>query len=277
MRRKLFALICLVPLALSGCKKENQEPLTTAEASQALEESSVSGEASTLTSGSIEIATNFTIGQAVEAAAQEIKDFVATQMPCAKITLANATLDIEYGALPGSCTWKGLTYSGKHSVTVARNDMGDIQVDHTWTKLSNGRVEVSGTANVTWSLSAKSRHVVHDLDWTRLSDNKTASGGGDRTQTVLEGGLLEGIKEDGHRSWKSAAGQWDLAINGVEVRWIDPVPQAGSFVLSTPAGKSMTMTFERKSPTTITVTVKSGDKSFTIDVNAITAEAGGDA
>src|SRR3954466_3086581 len=117
MRRKLFALICLVPLVILGCKKQEQEPLTTSEASQALEEEKVSGEASTLTSGSIEIATTFTIGQAVESAAQQIKDFVTTQMPCAKITLANATLDIEYGALPGNCTWKGLTYTGKHSIT----------------------------------------------------------------------------------------------------------------------------------------------------------------
>src|SRR4029078_3630854 len=100
MRRKLMILMCLVPLVFAGCRKqESSEPLTTTEASQGLDESSVSGGASTLTSGSIEIATTFTIGQAVENAAQEIKDFVTTQMPCAKTTLATAPVDIESGVL----------------------------------------------------------------------------------------------------------------------------------------------------------------------------------
>lgn len=274
MRRKLFMALCLAPLVFSGCRKQAEEPLTTTEASQALEEASTSGEAASLTSGSIEIATSFTIGQAVESAAQEIKDFVTTQMPCAKITLTNATLDIEYGALPGNCTWKGLQYSGKHSITIARNDMGDVEVDHTWTDLSNGRLKVSGSASVTWSISAKSRHVAHELTWTRISDGKTATGSGDRTQTVLSGGLVEGFKEDGSRSWKGASGQWDLTISGVEVRWIDPVPQAGTLTLKTPAGKTLTMTFTRVDGTTIKVTIASGTKTFSLDVKAITADMG---
>lgn len=277
MRRNVFMLMCLAPLVVASCRKPAEEPLTTSEASQALEEASISGEAASLTSGSIEIATSFTIGQAVEDAAKEIQGFVAAQMPCAKITLANATLDIEYGALPGNCTWKGLQYSGKHSITVARNEMGDIEVDHTWTDLSNGRVKVSGSADVTWSLAAQSRHVVHELTWTRLSDGKTATGSGDRTQGVLAGGLAEGFKEDGSRSWKGASGQWDLAISGVEVRWIDPVPQAGKLTLETPAGKTLTMTFTRVDTTTIKVTVASGEKSFSFDVKAVTAGMGADA
>jgi hypothetical protein len=271
MRSTFFTFACLVPLVVlgvSGCKRD-QESLTSAEASQALEQASVSSEAANVTSGTIEIATSFTIGGAVEQAAGEIRDFVTTQLPCAKVEVAAATLTIEYGALPGSCTWKGLTYSGKHSITVAKNEMGGVEVDHEWTDLSNGRVKVSGTASVTWSFEDQSRRVVHDLGWTRLSDGLTASGSGDRTQTVLEGGLVEGIQIDGSRSWKSDRGQWDLGISGVQIRWVDPVPQAGTYTLSNPNGKTLTLTFARVNDVTITVTVMSGDKSFDFDVTRI--------
>lgn len=277
MRNKRFAFVCLVPLVVLGCRKKDEAPLTTAEASQALDEASVSGEAANLISGSVEIATDFTIGQAVEDTAKQIQSFVASQLPCAEVKLTKATLDIEYGALPGKCEWKGLTYSGKHAITVARNEEGDVEVDHSWTDLSNGRVKVSGTANVTWSLNEQSRHVVHELTWTRLSDGLTATGSGDRTQTVLKGGLVEGFQEDGHRSWKGPSGQWDLAISDVEVRWVDPVPQAGSFTLSNPAGKTLSLSFTRVDATTIKVTVTNGDKSFSFDVKAITADTGSSA
>ena len=276
MRRVLFAFACLLPLALVGCKKPKpaQEDLTTAEASQALEEAKVEGDASNLTASSIEISTSFTIGQAVETAAAEIRDFVTAQLPCAKIDLAGATLSVEYGALPGSCSYKGLTYSGKHTISVAKNDMGNVEVDHVWTDLSNGRVKVSGTATVTWSLEDKIRHVVHSLEWTRLSDGMTATGTGDRTQTALEGGVVEGIQIDGSRSWESPKGKWDLGINGVQIRWVDPVPQAGSYTLATPSGKALTLTFTRVDDVTIKVTVASGAKSFDFDVKRI--DAGGE-
>jgi hypothetical protein len=275
MRRIVYAFACLIPLALVGCKKPKPatEELTTAEASQALEEAKVEGEASNLTASSIEISTSFTIGQAVETAAAEIRDFVTAQLPCAKIDLTGATLSVEYGALPGNCIYKGLEYSGKHTISVARNEMGNVEVDHVWTDLSNGRVKVSGTATVTWSLEEKSRHVVHSLEWTRLSDGMTATGSGDRTQAVLAGGLAEGIQIDGSRSWESAKGKWDLGIDGVQIRWVDPVPQAGTYTLATPAGKALTMTFSRVDDATIKVTVKNGTKSFDFDVKRI--DAGG--
>jgi hypothetical protein len=85
---------------------------------------------------------------------------------------------------------------------------------------------------------------------------------------VLSGGLLEGIKVRGTREWSGNAGTWDLAINDVEMRWVDPVPQSGSYVLRTPAGRSATLSFARKDATAITVTVESGDKKFSFDVRS---------
>jgi len=59
-----------------------------------------------------------------------------------------------------------------------------------------------------------------------------------------------------------------LDIDGIEARWIDPVPQAGSFYLTTPAKKEVTMSFVRVDEGTIAVTVKSGDKELTINVTS---------
>jgi hypothetical protein len=266
----MAALIALSLFGLApGCKRTKDDGLTYGQARAALDEAQLATEAATLVDGTIEISTSFTIGQAVEAAAQQIRDFITSQLPCAGITLSGATLSIEYGKNPGNCTFKGNTYTGKQSIAVARNDQGDVVVDHTWTEVSNGKLSVSGTAKVTWSLSAKSRHVEHTLNWTRLSDGRTLTGKGDRTQTVLEGGLAEGLRIDGTREWTGVSGTWDLAIDRVELRWIDPVPQSGSYVLRTPDDKSLTLSFERVNETKIRVTVESGDKRFQIDVSTL--------
>lgn len=267
MKRRVFALALAATtmIGAEACKKP--EEMTTAEALQAVQEASTSGDAENVTSGSIEITTDFTIGQAAENAAQEIRTFIETQLPCAAITVSGATLSVEYGAKAGTCTYKGNSYKGKHEITVTKNEMADVVVNHAWTKLSNGRVEVTGTAEVTWSATNKTRHIVHELEWTRLSDGKTGTGTGDRTQKALEGGLVEGFQVDGSRSWKSINGQWDLSIEGVQFRWVDPVPQAGTYSLVSPKDKTITMNFSRVDDDTIKVTLKSGEKTYLFDVS----------
>lgn len=266
MKRRGFALALAATAILGGQACKQPEEMTTGEALQAVQEASVSGDAENVTSGSIEITTDFTIGQAAENAAAEIRTFIESQLPCAGITVTGASLSVEYGAKAGSCTYKGNTYSGKHEITVTKNDMADVIVNHTWTKLSNGRVEVTGTAEVTWSATNKTRHVVHELEWTRLSDGKTGTGTGDRTQQALAGGLGEGFQVDGSRSWTSAAGKWDLSIEGVQFRWVDPAPQAGTYSLVSPKDKTITMTFSRVDDATIKATLKSGEKSFVFTI-----------
>ena len=155
---------------------------------------------------------------------------------------------------------------------VSRTTADPIPLPPAGTDLSSlefRRVTVTGTAHVTWSLADKSRRVEHELTWTRISDGLEGTGTGDRTQTLLEGGLAEGIQVDGHRSWKSNRGQWDLAINAVQIRWVDPVPQAGTYTLSNPAGKSLSRSFKRVDDATIKVTVANGKKSFDFDVKSI--------
>jgi hypothetical protein len=86
---------------------------------------------------------------------------------------------------------------------------------------------------------------------------------------VLEGGLAEGIVVDGSRSWSGERGTWDLAIDGVEMRWVDPVPQAGTYTLSTPFDKVVQISFDRADEDTIRVTVASGKRDFAFTVSRL--------
>jgi hypothetical protein len=257
-------------LLLTACPKEGADgPMTRGEAQEAVEESSIESQASALTTSSIEISTNFTIGQAVQDAAAELRTFIESQLPCAAITLNDATLTVEYGAKPGTCTYRGQTFSGTHSVTVSRNEEEQVLVAHKWTDFSNGKVKVNGTANVTWDFDDQYRHVEHELTWTRLSDGRTGTGTGDRTQKPLPEGLRVGIQVDGNRTWTGSRGRWDLAIEGVQMRWQDPVPQAGKYRLASPKGRSLELSFKRIDEDTIEVTLSSGDRSFKFNVNSL--------
>lgn len=269
---RIAALSSMV-VFLAGCPKQKDDgPMTQAEAKAALEESTVDSQAAALTTSSVEVGTSFTIGKGVREAAAEIRDFVQSQLACAEITLVDAKLTVVYGAKPGNCTWKGHTISGTHSMTVAKTD-GLVEVDHEWKDLSNGVVKVSGSAQVTWSFDAKTRRVEHDLTWTRLRDGKTGRGTGDRTQRPLDGGVAEGIQVDGNRTWTGPAGRWDLAIEGVKMRWEDPCPEAGSYRLVSPKGRSLAVSFSRVDEDSIEVTLKNDSENatreFKFTVNAI--------
>jgi hypothetical protein len=270
-----FARITLLALPLSfvlgGCPRNNaDESFSRAEAQEALDESRDTTAADSLASASIEISTNFTIGSAVTAAAGEVRSFVQSQLPCADITLQGATLTVEYGVNPGNCVYRGHEFTGTHAITVEANDMSQVHVHHEWTGLSNGIVMLDGSADVTWDFAAKSRHVVHHAEWTHLSSGRTGVGEGDRTQTALSGGLAEGIQVAGTRSWTGPRGRWDLGIDDVEMRWVDPVPQAGSYTLVTPKEKTVKLSFARVDADTIAVTLTGPrGNAHTFNVNSL--------
>lgn len=267
------AIACFVlsalALPLTACPKDkgDDSPLTLGEARDAADESTVESQAAALTTSNVELSTNFTIGKAVEATAEELGKFIVSQLPCADVSVAAATITVKYGAKAGTCTYRGHTFSGSHKIQISKNEGAQVIVDHTWTDLSNGTVKVNGTAHVTWDLDDQFRHVQHDVTWTRLRDGKTGRGTGDRTQRPLAGGLTEGIQVDGSRSWQGSAGRWDLAIEGVQMRWADPIPQAGTYRLATPKGRSIAATFERIDGDSIRVTLSSGNRSFKFTVN----------
>jgi len=271
-KSRMYLPVVLALLVAGGCRDRT---LTLEEALQALEEVALSGQAETASGGTIEIATSFTIGAAVEAAAEELKEFIESQLPCAEITLHGAKLTVEYGVNPGICTWHGQTYEGTHVIEIVSAADGQLVVRHEWIEMANQRVSVSGEAEVTWSSAAGSRHVEHELHWTRLADGFAVTGSGQRTQTAHPDGLATGLRVEGGRSWTSDRGYWRLEIDGVQLRWADPVPESGAYELLTPfegpAGerKTVTMSFQRIDQDTIRVTVESGDKSFSFDVSRL--------
>lgn len=250
---------------LSGCLG-----LTLEEAKEVLEETKLVSQTSALTSSSVEICTSFTIGDAVQQAAEELRDFIQSQLPCAQITIQGGdTLIIDYGANPGDCRYNGHTFSGSHTITIERNERNAVQVSHIWEDFSNQVVELDGEATVTWDFSARTRHVVHDNHWTRLADGRTGNGTGDRVQEALEEGILSGFRVDGERAWIGEAGEWNLDIDEVEMRWIDAVPQSGAYKLDAPFDKSVTVTFERVSDTQIKVTIEGPRNSFDFNVTTL--------
>jgi hypothetical protein len=265
---KSLTLVLVAPLlVLTGCPRDKQAPLTLGEASAALQQASDAGQAEGLTSASVDISTNFTIGTAVKDGAAELRDFIGSQLPCADITLEDATLTVVYGAKPGDCSYRGHTFSGTQSISIERNDDAQVEVHHEWTDFSNGIVSIDGTADVTWNFADKTRRVKHDSQWTHLKSGRTGSGSGDRVQSVLAGGLAEGIQVDGSRSWDGERGHWDLAIDGVQMRWTDPVPQAGSYTLTTPFDKTLSMSFSRVDDASIKVSVSGSKREFSFTVS----------
>lgn len=257
---------------LTGCPRDkaaDDQPMSREEAADALEESNVESQASALTATSVEISTNFQIGNAVQQAAQDLRAFIESQLPCAEITLVDATLSITYGAKPGECTYKGHKFSGQHIVKVSKNEDEEVLVQHEWKEFSNGKVKVSGTADVTWDLTEVERRVKHDLTWTRISDGRTGRGTGDRIQKPLPEGIQVGFQVDGDRTWTGKNGTWKLDIANVQMRWQDPVPQAGHYALTSPKGRTLSLSFSRVDEDTIRVTIASGKNSFSFNVNSI--------
>ncbi len=268
--KSLTAVLVLPMLVLTGCPREKEEPLTVGEATQALEQASDAGQAEGLTSASVDISTNFTIGSAVQAGAEELGTFITTQMPCADVVLEDATLTVVYGAKPGNCVYRGHTFSGTHTISIERKDDASVQVHHEWADFSNGVVSLDGTADVTWNFSDKTRRVQHESHWTHIKSGRTGTGTGDRVQSVLAGGLAEGIQVDGNRTWDGERGHWDLAIDSVQMRWTDPVPQSGSYTLVTPfENKSVSMAFDRVDDDTIRVTVTGPKREFSFTVSKL--------
>jgi hypothetical protein len=93
-------------------------------------------------------------------------------------------------------------------------------------------------------------------------------GTGDRVQRLIDPkvGLSAGIAIEGNRTWRAEGRRWDLALRDVEVRLQDPVPQAGTYTLTTPTGAVLTVEFVRRDASSIHVEVSDEERSFSFVV-----------
>ncbi len=242
--------------------------MTYREALDAVIEAAISAQGESMTEDIIEVSTDFTIGGAVENAAAELATWIETQIPCSTVTLAGSTVTVDFGTLADTCVYNDHTYAGLWAVTIQRNAEDDVVVDHEWTGLTDGTIVLDGTAQVTWSADATSRRVVHGVTWT--SGEHVIEASGDRLQTLIDpaAGIEAGIVVDGERDWVGTDGRdWSLTIDGVEMRGVDPVPQAGVYTLTTPDLRVVTLSFSRIDDDTIECVLTAGTRSWTFHVS----------
>ncbi|MCB9678315.1 MAG: hypothetical protein H6737_24650 [Alphaproteobacteria bacterium] len=232
-----------VVFALVGCGEE-MGPL---EAANALGQAARSSEGTNATQEPIEVSTDFTIGAALEDAAAELQAFWDSQAGCNEVTRDGATTTIDWGELGDGCVYDGHTYAGLTAITVQRTDAEDLEVLHEWMGFHNEDVQVDGEALVTWSAQARTRHVTTEHTWT-TTDGETADVQGDHEFGVREAG---GFSLDGVRDWQTDRGDWHLDMVDIGFRLQDPLPEEGSYIVTNPAGKVLTLAFSRFDDQTI--------------------------
>jgi len=242
-----------------------ETPLTSEEAREALDAFVRSARVDAMRTGVVELTTDFTMGQAVEDSAENLRAFVASQLPCSTVTREGATVSIDFGTLADACTWNGATWAGVARVTV--DVTGEtVQLHHVWEGLTNGVETLDGDADVTWDVAAGTREVVHAVTWTE--GTPTLEGEGVVLQSLVDAqqGLAAGVAIEGVRGWSVDGARWTLDILGIEARPQDPVPQAGTLELTTPADKLAVFRFERQDADTIRVTLEGMRKPLIVDV-----------
>lgn len=261
--QKILGLGIGLSLTAVGCDL-GADGATAAQMRQAMDEVALTGEAQGLEDGIVEITTSFTIGAGVEAIVAEVREFAQSQAPCSTVESPEpGTLVIDFGTLDDACEYRGKTYAGVATVAFEVADDA-VLVRHTYAGITNGRVTLDGEAHVTWQ--DRSRRV--ETDFTFVGENGTLEVESDRTQTPL-GGLGDGIEVVGTRDWTSASGSWALDIVDVQMRAIDPVPQAGSYSLTTPREHVLGLSFERVDDDTIEVTMTGGRRDRVFHVTSI--------
>jgi hypothetical protein len=263
------AALALAFLPLLGCL-ENEAPLTDGEVNEALQAVLVSQQGAVLTGSAVQVSTSFTLGDAWEDAVENTRAFYESQIPCSSVSVADRTVTLDFGNLDDACTFEGQTYAGLQTLTFDRVEPGLAEVTHGFSGFTDGITTLDGDATVTWDVTAGTRRVVHDGDWTR-SDGEVLTATGDRTQRLVDesAGFAAGIQIDGERAWTWKDKDWKLDIDGVQARAIDPVPQAGSYVLTTPRDKTLTLLFERLDADTIRMTLDGGAEPRVFEVTAL--------
>lgn len=269
----LFAASSLLAATLLPATSCENQTLTWGEANLAVNELAVTSGADGLMTVSVDLSTDFTLGQGVEAAADALADFARSQLPCSTVTVAAGVVTVDFGTLDDACVYRGETYAGQVSWGIESATPEEIKVRHTWTNFQNSRATLTGSSVVTWDLADQTRRVVHDAHWN--VDGRTFTGTGDRLQGLLDSsaGIWGGIRIDGSRTWTSDRGTWDLAIEGVEVQWEYPLPRAGRYVLTNPDNKILTLTFELLDADTIQATVTGARRTYEFTVKRFGAAA----
>lgn len=258
-RTAKILLPTLAILTSFGCVEREMGPL---QAVSAFGEAARSNQGIQATQEPIEVSTDFTIGGALEDAAAELRSFWDSQAPCNEVTVDGATTTIDWGELGDGCNWNGRTYAGITEITVERTEAEELAVMHDWYGFHNEDVQVDGGALVTWSAEEMTRTVETAHTWSRDGDT-----------VDVEGSHVFGVRDqgsfslDGKRTWTTDDGMWDLNVEGVGFRLVDPAPETGVYTITDPQGRVLDVSFDRVDDDTIEAVlsgVRGGDLVYHI-------------
>jgi len=253
---------------LSGCTTDQMGVLEALDTLEAVNQSARGEQA---TAEVIEVSTDFSIGEALEAYAQAIADFWQSQAPCTTVTVEGNVVTIDYGTLDDTCEWNGHTYAGVNTITVQSTTPGELEVLHGWNGFTNGDVQVDGGAKVTWSGEDLTRRVETEHTWTDLATEAQIDVVGDHVTGRIDDEVPvweSGFTLEGTRDWTDdAEDTWSLEAAGIEWMLIDPAPQAGTVDVLAPSGRKLTIVYARVDEDTISATlvgVRGGDRVYHI-------------
>jgi len=253
--RKIGTLVALFALT-AGC---DSGQMTKLQALDALQRSSESSRGETATSEPIEVSTDFTIGEGLAAAAEELAAWWDSQAPCTEVSTVGTVTTLDFGDLSDNCTYNGHTYAGLVDIEVQLNSLTQAEVHHGWTGFTNGDVTVDGGALVTWDWDdTLTRSVQTEHTWTDNAEGDTVDVVGAHTFGLLDPAgvdVWQGMSLEGERTWTDDSGDWVLDMSEVEFRLQDPVPQAGVWTLTSPEDKELVLTFARLDAATIEAVV----------------------
>lgn len=253
--------------AISGCSEYSN--LSYSEALEAVDAVILSGEGEGLISEVVEVSTNFSLGIPIEEAAPELVAYLQTEVPCATVSQAGPTITMDFGSIESNCTLNEHAYGGVLTIEITSTLDNAVQALHTWTGLTNGMITIDGSGDVTWAGAGAghTRHVVHQVSWTR-ADGSTVDATGDRLQAlqVASEGLAGGVVVSGVRDWTYSGDPWHVSINDIEIIGFDPVPEYGSYNLTMPSNQEFNVSFERNDDDTIRITVHGNIQSYSFDV-----------
>lgn len=240
--------------------------LTTEEVDAAIDSVVLIGQARQAIDDATAMSTAFTVGDGLAAAVDAVRTFVESEAPCANVDAGTAgQLTIDFGTVADACTYRGRQYAGGLVVGLEAAG-GGIAITHTYTNFSNGVVTIDGEADVAWNGGARAITAQYELDGTTrdlsVTENRTSLY---RNESM---GPAGGIEIEGERSWTGSLGSWEMQIENVEVRPVDPVPYAGRYSLVTPRDLPASMDFSRVDDTTIEMVFTGPKNQYTYRIDA---------
>ncbi|MBT3218398.1 MAG: hypothetical protein HN348_04850 [Proteobacteria bacterium] len=256
----------IVIAVLIGCEADY---MTNAEALEALNESNQSARGEAATREAIEISTDATIGDSVEAYVETLAAFWESQVDCTTVSWDGITVTVDYGDLADNCTYNGKTYAGLVEVAVSHSTLTELDLEHTWTGFNNGDVQVDGSAQVSWDRTSDTSTIHTEHTWTDLDDETSVDVEGDHVWSYIDSDqkILGGLTLNGTRDWTSNSKAWHLDMTSLEIRLQDPVPQNGHIELINPDHKTLRIDYSRIDESTIEAVISGLRQDLIFHIN----------